>query len=249
MSDLLFEQQPEPTSQPVATPSASIEAFAHQLFAIKNDKGEPKYNSLTTALDALKHSQEYIPQLKIEKEQLAAELERVKAELAQRASLEDQLSKFTTSRQPEPVTPTSEPAKPFDETALQEIVQRTLSQEQAKTAAATNIQQVRTALVTKFGDKAQEEVSSRASELGLTMEQVDSMAASSPKALLMLFGASPASTTAAPVRSTVTLPQTPRQEGVNHPGKSLLRGAKAKDVQDFMRKIKEEVYRENGIDL
>lgn len=249
MSDSLFNQPEATTTPPVDNSTASIEAFANQLFAIKNDKGEPKYNSLTTALDALKHSQEYIPQLKTENTSLNAEVERLKAELAQRASLEEQLAKFTTTRQPEPATPTSEPAKAFDESALQEMVQRTLSQEQAKTVAASNIQQVRTALVSKFGEKAQEEVKARASELGLTMEQIDGMAASSPKALLHLFGASPASTTAAPVRSSVTLPETPRQEGVKHPGKSLLRGAKTKDVQDFMRQIKEEVYRENGIDL
>lgn len=248
MSDSLFTAPVEPTQAPAEQPSASIDAFANQLFAIKNERGEPKYTSLSTALDALKHSQEYIPQLKTQNEQYSAELERLKAELEKRASLEEQLAKFTTTRQPEPAEPTSEPAKAFDENALQDMVQRTLNQERAKTAATQNLSEVRGALVAKFGDKAQEEVANRASALGLSMEQVDAMAATSPKALLQLFNASAPATTSAPQRSSVTLPEDQRQEGVKHPGKSLLRGAKTADVMDFMRKIREEVYRENGID-
>lgn len=248
MSDSLFNAPVEPTQEPTDNSSASIDAFAHQLFAIKNERGEPKYTSLSTALDALKHSQEYIPQLKTQNEQYQAELDRLKQELEKRASLEEQLSRFTTTRQPEPAAPTSEPAKAFDENAIQDMVQRTLNQERAKTTANQNLSEVRGALVAKFGDKAPEEVASRASELGLTMEQVDAMAASSPKALLQLFNASAPSPTSAPQRSSVTLPEGPRQEGVKHPGKSLLRGAKTADVMDFMRQIREEVYRKNGID-
>lgn len=248
MSDSLFTPSPEGNQPQVEAPPASIDAFANQLFAIKNDKGEPKYNSLSTALDALKHSQEFIPQLKGQNDQYAQRIAQLEAELAQRASLEEQLAKFTTPRQPEPATPTSEPAKAFDENALQEMVQRTLSQQQAKSVADQNLQDVRTALVNKFGDKAQESVAHIASSLGLTMAQVDAMAASSPKALLQLFGTSPVSHTSAPQRSSVSLPDAPKPEGVKHPGQSLLRGAKAKDVQEFMRQIREEVYRENGID-
>lgn len=249
MSDsTLFTAPVEPTQTTTEQPSASIDAFANQLFAIKNERGEPKYTSLSTALDALKHSQEYIPQLKSQNEQYAAEMERLKAELEKRASLEEQLSRFTTQRQPEPATPTSEPAKAFDENAIQDMVQRTLHQERAKTTASQNLAEVRGALVAKFGDKAQDEVASRASALGLTMEQVDAMASTSPKALLQLFNASAPASTGAPQRSSVHLPEGQRQEGVKHPGKSLLRGAKTADVMDFMRQIREEVYRKNGID-
>lgn len=248
MSDL-FNNSPEPTQTSDDPSSASIDAFANQLFAIKNERGEPKYTSLSTALDALKHSQEFIPQLKSQNEQYAAEMARLKAELEKRQSLEEQLAKFT-SRTPEPVTPTREPEPAqFDENTVQQLVQKTLNQERAKTTASQNLSEVRSALVAKFGEKAQEEVSSRASALGLTMEQVDAMAATSPKALLQLFSASAPSSNGAPQRSTVNLPESQRQEGVKHPGKSLLRGAKTKDVADFMRQIREEVYRQNDIDL
>lgn len=249
MSDSLFNAPVESTQTPTEQAPSSVDAFANQLFSIKNERGEPKYNSLSTALDALKHSQDYIPQLKTENEQYKSELARLQAELAQRVSLEEQLAKFTTTRQQEPAEPTSQPAKAFDESAIQDMVQRTLNQERAKTTATQNLSEVRNALVTKFGDKAQEEVSSRASALGLTMEQVDAMASSSPKALLQLFNASTPVSTAAPQRSSVNLPDAQRPEGVKHPGKSLLRGAKTADVMDFMRKIREEVYRENGIDF
>ena len=70
MSDSsLFNAPVEPTQETTDPSSASIDAFAHQLFAIKNERGEPKYTSLSTALDALKHSQEYIPQLQTQNDQ------------------------------------------------------------------------------------------------------------------------------------------------------------------------------------
>lgn len=249
MSDSLFNAPVETTPSPTEQPIASVDAFANQLFAIKNERGEPKYTSLSTALDALKHSQDYIPQLKSQNEQYAAEMARLQAELDKRASLEEQLAKFT-SRPVEPASQTREPEPvQFDENTVQELVQRTLNQERAKTTVAQNLSEVRTALVAKYGDKAQEEVASRAAALGMTMEQVDAMASSAPKALLQLFSASTQTSTGAPQRSTVQLPNGQRQEGVKHPGKSLLRGAKATELTDFMRQIRDEVYKENGIDL
>ncbi len=59
-------QQPE---QPAA-PQPSDNVFADQLASITNERGEPKYKDLPTALQALKHSQEYIPSLKQENETL-----------------------------------------------------------------------------------------------------------------------------------------------------------------------------------
>ena len=57
-----------------ASNGQSDNSFADLLGSIKNERGEPKYKDVQTALDALKHSQDFIPQLKIEKEQLEIKL-------------------------------------------------------------------------------------------------------------------------------------------------------------------------------
>ena len=49
------------------TPSSN-DQLANLLTGIKNERGEPKYKDVQTALEALRHSQEYIPTLKQEKE-------------------------------------------------------------------------------------------------------------------------------------------------------------------------------------
>ena len=54
--------------------------FDDLLNNIKNDSGERKYNSVESALEALKHSQEYIPTLKDEKNNMSQELEKYKSQ-------------------------------------------------------------------------------------------------------------------------------------------------------------------------
>ena len=249
MSDLFNEEQ-KPTTQeaPVQTQASSADIFATQLMNIRNERGEPKYDSIEKALEALKHSQDYIPQLKSDAEKWKAEFERVQAELAQRASIEETISKFTTQRTPEAPSTTTEAPKALDESAVQEMLQRALSQREKEQLAAQNITAVTNTLTQKFGEKAKEVLSTKAAELGLPMDTVKQIASTSPSAVLAWFNTSSPASSAAPVRSTVTLPSAPRDEPVKHPGKSLLRGASTKDQAEFMKKIREEVFRKHGID-
>lgn len=249
MSDLFNEDQ-KPTTQeaPVTTQASSADIFATQLMNIRNERGEPKYDSVEKALEALKHSQEYIPQVKSEVDKWKAEAERLQAELAQRASIEETISKFTNQRTPEAPSTTTEAPKALDESAVQEMLQRALSQREKEQLAAQNITAVTNTLTQKFGEKAKEVLSTKAAELGLPMDTVKQIASTSPSAVLAWFNTSSPASSAAPVRSTVTLPSTPRDEPVKHPGKSLLRGASTKDQAEFMRKIREEVFRKHGID-
>lgn len=249
MSDSLFNTPVETTQNPQEPQIASkVELFANQLLEIRNERGEPKYDSIEKALDALKHSQEYIPALKTEKEQLAEENARLKAELEKRASVEDTISRFTNQRTPQEPSTTTEAPRALDEASVQEMLQRALTQREKQQLAESNLSAVRQALVSKFGDKAAEEVKAKAAAMGLPMSEVDRIAATSPSAVLAWFNASSPAPSAAPVRSTVSLPDTPRDEQLKHPGTSLLRGASSKDQIEFMRKIKDEVYRKHGID-
>ncbi len=244
MSDSLFTQ--EGTTQSPQE-NSSVDALATKLFGIKNEKGEPKYDSLEKALGALEASQQYIPQLKDENERLKAEIEAARAELSKRETVEEIIARFTANRQPVEATQTSEAPKGLDEAAVQEMLQRTLTEREKQTLATQNMSSVRNALVSKFGDKAQEAVSAKAKELGMSMQQIDHLAATAPQAVLSWFQASPTSS-AAPVRSTVSLPHSQGREALKAPEKSLMRGgASGKDLADFMARIKQEVYHEHDI--
>ena len=247
MTDI-FEQKPTTQEAPEVTNTSSADIFAHQLMSIKNERGEPKYNSIETALDALKHSQEYIPQIKSEAERWKAEAERLQAELAQRASIEDTISKFTTQRTPEAPSTTTEAPKALDESAVEAMLQRALTAREQNQLAEQNLSAVSAQLSQKYGEKAKEVLASKAAELGMSMESVKQIASSSPSAVLAWFNTSSPAPSVAPVRSTVSLPDTPRDAELKSPSKSLLRGASSKDQIEFLKKIREEVYRKHDID-
>lgn len=247
MSDI-FEQKTTTQEAPEVTNTSSADIFAHQLMSIKNERGEPKYNSIETALDALKHSQEYIPQIKSEAERWKAEAERLQAELAQRATVEETISKFTTQRTPEAPSTTTEAPKALDESAVEAMLQRALTAREQKQLAEQNLSAVSAQLTQKYGEKAKEVLASKAAELGMSMESVKQIASSSPSAVLAWFNTSSPAPSGAPVRSTVSLPDTPRDTELKSPSKSLLRGASSKDQIEFLKKIREEVYRKHDID-
>lgn len=246
MSDGLFEVEKE--VQTPATPSASPASidtlFADQLKQIVNERGEPKYDSLPKAIDALKHSQEYIPQLRTELSQKDAELQQLREELAKRQTAEEIISKFTPP-QPEPVQHQSAP-QGLDESTLEALVQRQLAKQAEVSTQTANTTSVQNALIQKFGDKAKEVVAQKAQELGLSLQALGELSAKSPAAVLALFQASPSAPTGAPMRSSVHLPDV-KQEVDLTPHKSMLRGSSEKDQVEYMRKIKAAVYAKHDI--
>ena len=248
MSNDLFDKPGAETPSTPASQDALFETFAHQLMEIKNEKGEPKYSNLSVALDALKHSQEYIPQLKSKTEEQEAELERLKAELAKRSAVEDAIARLQ-QRQPEVPQPTSEAPKALDEEQLQKMMERTLTQREQAQVFQNNVSEVSNALTAKFGDKAKEAIAAKAQELGMTPQQIGEIAKTSPKAVLSWFNTSSSASSAAPVRSSVYLPDGNQHTELKPPEKSLLAGASSKEMADYMRRIKEDVYRKNGIDF
>ena len=250
MSDSLFEDKPVETTEPVVSSSVQTTALestlVDQLMQIKNERGEPKYDSIPKALEALSHSQEYIPQLKGQVSEYEKQIEALKNELAKRESVEDVIARLTP-RQPEEPVHTSQP-KGLDEASVEEILQRTLTKREAEAVYQRNTQSVSDALISKFGDKAQEVVGLKAKELGLSTKDLGELSAKSPAAVLALFNTSlQSSTTSAPVRSTVHLPDSQKPQDLS-PKTSMLRGAKQSDIIDYWNKIKADVYNKNGID-
>jgi len=164
--------------------SSSSDSFADLLGSIKNEKGEPKYRDVNTALDALRHSQEFIPQIKSENEQLKSELTQLKEQLSKLSNIEQQVQKLTSRENTEQQTT----AQVFDEKTVAELVTRTLTAQQIKAAQQSNIQAVVNAMKNSYGEEAEKTFYAKAAEIGMQPEDINSLAAKTPQAVLRLFG-------------------------------------------------------------
>lgn len=232
--------------EPAPAPSSDA-SYADLLAMIKNEEGKQKYDSLPKALEGLVNAQQYIPQLKTELQQKEAELNELRAKLAQQASVEDVVSRLTAkANQPEAVAQPA-PAGGLDEKAVMSLMEQLLEQRTAASTQAANQAKVQDALTAKYGDKASEVVAQRAQALGTTPQKIGELASQNPSLVLELFN------TSAPKGPTPTVSSV-NSSGFNapvpelkKPERSLLGGATSKQQADYMRQIREAVYREHGI--
>lgn len=242
------QQPPQEGQQPPApAPSASSDnVFADQLASIKNERGEPKYKDLPTALQALQHSQQYIPQLKQENDTLRQEIEQLKAELGQRQSLEETVQRLTAKGEQQPAPQELQGLTPEQ---VEELLEQRLNQREQLQKAQRNAQQVEQAIVAKYGDKAREAVQSKAQEYGMSLSEMQEWAAKNPKAVLALFEVKP-TPQGKPYSSSVHIPPVkPNNDNeLAPPDKSLLRGASSKDQMEYMRRVREYTNKRLGID-
>lgn len=236
-----------PPVQQEQVPNSSDESYAHLLATIKNEEGKQKYDSLPKALEGLVNAQQYIPQLKTELQQKEAELLELRAKLAQQASVEEVVSRLTAkANQPEAVAQPA-PAGGFDERAVMDLLEQRLTQREQAALQAANTDKVQNALTTKYGEKASEIVAQRAKELGTTPQKIGELASQNPSLVLELFNTSAPkgpTPTVSSVNSSGFAPVVPE---LQKPERSLLGGATDKHLKEYMRKIREQVYRENGI--
>lgn len=236
--------QDSPQVTPEQTPPPS-DAYNNQLASIKNESGEQKYKSLDDALNALAHSQEYIPQIKNELAAKDQELVELKSKLEATGSVQEMVQKLAEQKSTTNEDTTQESG--LDEQAVVNLFEKLSGEQAAANLRKTNSEQVDSALQAKFGDKANEVVAAKASELGLSLQQLEQMSETSPKVVLELFGTK-TSTTPTPTTGSINLPQgTTSSTEVPPPEKSLLRGASSKDQLDYMKKIKAAVYERHGI--
>ena len=112
MADQLFND--EPVLTPQATPDQPItpqanpdNLFTDQLAAIKNSDGAPKYDSVEKAIEALQHSQQFIPELQSKMTSQETLINELTAKLEASQSVQDIINKQTP---PIEEAPTSVPA-------------------------------------------------------------------------------------------------------------------------------------------
>jgi len=222
-------------------------AFTDQLSMIKNENGEQKYDSVPKALDALAHSQQFIPQLKGEVASKDAEIAALREELSKREAVGDVVEKLTAQQAQPESTPQ---ASGLNEQDVLNLVQNFSVKQQQQQAAQVNEKAVSDALFNQYGDKTQEVVASKAAELGMTVEALQGLSQTSPQAALQLFGtAAPSPQAKATTGSINIAAQAPKETlDVPPPEKSLLRGASTREQTDYLNKIRENVYKKFNVE-
>lgn len=243
----VFSQNQEaPQVTPENQPTLNNSELANQLASIKNENGEPKYKSVEDALKGAAHAQDYISELKGKLSQYETDLQSTQAELAKRESVEDVVSRLTAK--PDEGTQETPAPQSLDEQSLAKLIEQQLTQRDAMSKAQQNKALVDKALQEQFGDKARELVASKASELGLSVEKIGALSEESPQAVLALFGAAQSSQQGVkPNVGGYNLPPATQENVLEKPSKSMLSGATARDQAEYFKKVRDHVYKKNGI--
>lgn len=232
-----------------ATPEqnpASNNAFVDQLTSIKNESGEQKYDSVEKALEALQHSQNYIPELKTSLSEKEQEIAALKEELNKRAAVEEVVEKLTAN-QPDQSTPQ---VSGLGEQEVLNLVQNFSQQQETQKSKAQNEQMVSDSLFASFGDSTPKVVADKAAELGMTVEGLQALSQSSPQAALKLFEVKSSGSVKVSTSSVNQgLNQNQEDTGLPMPEKSLMLGASHKEQVDHLQKIKARVYKKFDVQV
>lgn len=168
---------PEPSTNDVQNQDNQQPVFQIPTEAAELVGDGKKYSSVEDALKSVPHAQKHI-------QTLESELAAAREELAKRKTAEELLDEIKSGIQPQATPAGSE----FDQDKLLQLVDQTLEQKERQRAAKTNAESVASKFTEKYGQKAEEVYNTVAKESGLTIQQLNSLAASSPKIVLKLAG-------------------------------------------------------------
>jgi hypothetical protein len=215
--------------------------YNNLLASIVNERGEQKYRSVEEAFNGLKNAQEYIPTLKQQAEAKEQELIRLREEALRFKTLEETVAALTSQRNDN--AQTSAPV--YDENKLAELVDRTLSRKQQETVAKENASSVVATLQQLFGADAEKKFYDKATEMGMSMAEMNALAAKSPKAVLTMLGVNSQVTQRSPAITQTDLNSaafTQTQDTfVKRNPKSALVGATDLDLKESSKRAKDMV--------
>lgn len=177
------------------------------LSGIKNERGEQKYKTVKDAIIGLQNAQEYIPDLKKNLAERDQEIERLRKETERVAALEESVRKLTERSNDDGTPPKALSAQEIADLVNQSL-DTTLSQREQIAKQKQNIQSVVETLQASFGADAEKKFYDKATELGMTVAEFNTLAAKSPKMVLSTLG----------VLEKVTKPFSPTQGSVNSQG-------------------------------
>lgn len=229
-------------------PSSKVDVFVDKLMSITREDGNPKYDSIEKALDALAQSQAFIPQLQQENAAYKQHIEELSKKLTEAESLQEIVNRMNAVKPEEQVITPTQSDSNQDDATVEKKIEQLLAKREAEKSAVANLTKVNDIIKNKFGEKAHEVVSAKAAELGITTEEFKQLAARSPNLVLGHFGA--VQSTPSPTSSSINAHGFKvAPERVGTPAKSLISGAGAndRDRAEYMRKIRTEVYGDLGV--
>lgn len=181
--NIFGSEQTANTTNQNQTPN-SDGSFTDLLGSIKNESGEQKYKDVQTALNALRHSQDFIPQLRTENETLKSQLSNLQAEVERLKTIEQSFAQLTSQNQQQATQ------QPTGITAddVTNLVSQAIAQRETQATQKSNINSVVTKLQEVFGTEAQNHFYGKAQELGMSNEEMNILAAKSPQAVFKILG-------------------------------------------------------------
>jgi hypothetical protein len=195
-----------------------------------------KYRSVEDALKSVPHAQSHIHKLE-------EEMQTLRDELTKRKTAEELLEEFRVPEQRE-----ATPQSGLDPQSLAALVDKTLDQREAKKKQQGNIQAVVQSFNEKFGEKAPEMYEKIAADNGLSVQFLNSVAATSPAAVLKLAGLEGQRQTT-PSKPTGSVNTEALSQNTNHaaPSAKLPKAATTKDLVNAWRNAGDAVRKELGI--
>jgi hypothetical protein len=165
--------EPSTNEAPVAAPSTFEIPTEAQDFV-----GEgKKYKSPEDALKSVPHAQEHISTLE-------AELAEVKEELTRRKTAQELLDEIKSGTQQEAT------ASEVNHDDIEQLINSTIENRENAKNAKSNASSVADKFTAQYGAEAQTAYNQIAKEAGLTVQQLNNLAATSPNAVLKLSGLS-----------------------------------------------------------
>lgn len=212
----IFGTNPEATPQtPAGTAPANVQIdaqIATLLSEIKNERGEPKYKTLQDAIVALKHSQEYIPTLSSKLQQTENDLATARAAAANVDELRRSVEALTQREAPQAQQGQAGLTPEQIAELVNQGVSRTLTQREQEQVVQANTSSVANALRAAYGANVETKYAEKAAELGMTVVELNALAAKSPKAVLGMFGAKSVTPQGVPQSTVNTAALQPHQE-------------------------------------
>lgn len=141
-----------------------------------------KYKDLDAALGSIAPSQAHIAKLEAEAETVQVQMAELREAAAKAATMDDVLNKITPQGTPESQAPVGLNAED-----VATLVARQLKANTAEDLYNTNAGAVATALQDSYGTEAEVKYAEKAAEFGMSVQDLNKLAGSSPKAVLAMF--------------------------------------------------------------
>lgn len=193
------------------------------LAEIVNERGEQKYNTVEDAIKALKASQEHISTLERENKEY-------KDKVQEATTMEDILAQLDSTK-----NSSDDNQNNLSMEDVKKLVSQTLEETENIKTAKQNQETVVASLIQVYGDKAEEQYYSKAEELGLSVEEMDRLAARSPVAVLQYFNVQKDKDTSKSIQGSVNTENFQQYNTSPQEPKPVMYGASTKDLVNAWR--------------